>query len=350
MESLMPAKRILTAALTLLLAVSFAAPTRVSAQPASLWVAQSGAASAPGSSCGNPGYVGNTNVAIQAAVDAAPGGAIVHICRGTYSINSTITLTGKSIVLIGEGSSRTYLDGGATNNPDGTWLSGGVRIILTDSDLAVQKMTFQKGHACDGGAINAGTVSAFRTTFKGNSSNCNGGAISATTVTAANSIFKRNNAGNGGGAIFGVSATVARSTFAINSAKSTGGAIYVDNATILGSYFTRNFSRLGGAVSAELVVAHSSIFSGNRTVDPVGCATPVGPFVPCGRGGAIYSESAAILYTGAKNIFRSNKSSHGGAMYILGCTDLRDAKTYFFSHNAFAGNSVNNIAISKAGC
>jgi predicted outer membrane repeat protein len=261
----MPGKRILTAALALMLAASFAAPSGARATGASeVWVAQSGPASVPGISCANPGFVGSTGTTIQAAIAAAATNAIIHICPGTYSVSTTIDFGSVPMTLSGAGVASTILDGGATLNPDGSYLSGGVGIITTNVDLTINNLTLQHGRARDGGAIWCnGGLYLTSTNFIGNSAGIGspsnsagrGGAIVAHHLDVLNSTFTNNRGSLNGGAIWlwapaGPGGTIAGSTFANNSA-SRGGAFYGNNSTsivVSDSIFQNNSASVSGGV------------------------------------------------------------------------------------------------------
>ena len=176
-------------------------PTRATASV--LWVAQSGTAVVPGTSCTNPGYVGTTDVAIQAAINNASSDAVIHICKGTYSIGATLDLGSTPLTLVGERASTTILDGGSTLNRDGSWASGGVQILKTTANLTVQTLTFRRGHYATDTPSGAGAIDAYGTSavltvtscsFLNNSTVNRGGAIRARNLTVTNSTFTRNSA------------------------------------------------------------------------------------------------------------------------------------------------------------
>jgi len=81
------------------LALAAAAPAAQAGTPPTLWVSAAPVAGGNGTSCAKPGYN-----SIQAAVTAAPSGATVEVCAGTYPEQVVIT---KSLTLNGTGGTAT---------------------------------------------------------------------------------------------------------------------------------------------------------------------------------------------------------------------------------------------------
>ena len=320
---------VLSIALLATLLLGTPAPVRAVAPYAELWVAQRGAASAPGSSCSNPGYKGKSNAAIQAAIDDAADSAVIHLCPGRYAITATLEITGIAVTLSGAGAKTTILDGGATVRKDGTWVSGGVQILDTDDDLTVEKLTFRNGR---GGAINSGGATniidstftknstgdeggavysegalyVLRSTFTKNSAVDYGGAIDAyNTVTIVDSTFTKNHCDGTGGAVWNTraDATILNSTFTKNSADEDGGALWIDeDAFVANSTFTKNSAdEDGGAVYGvdSATVTASTFTKNSAAVD----------------GGAVYSSGDATV---TASTFTKNNGTYGGAVYTWG--------------------------------
>ncbi|MFM8625886.1 MAG: choice-of-anchor Q domain-containing protein [Actinomycetota bacterium] len=217
--------------------VSIASP--VSAVGTTRYVAATGSVGA-GTSCSSPGYVGATHASIQAAMNAASSGDVVHVCAGTYSISTRLEIT-KTLTLRGAGASSTILDGGGATQI----------LIVQDASIddnvngdeitaTVESLSFINGYAQDvngtecgdgnrcGGAIfveNESRINISSVHFKNNKADFIGGAfarfLSASEYpTVASSIndssFESNKALLDGGAIatlFGFGLTVNRSTF-----------------------------------------------------------------------------------------------------------------------------------------
>lgn len=74
------------------------------ASAATLWVSNSVPVSSPGSSCADPGYS-----TIQAAIDAAAGGARIEVCSGTFVEQLTITKSLKLSAANGAGTAKVVL-------------------------------------------------------------------------------------------------------------------------------------------------------------------------------------------------------------------------------------------------
>lgn len=374
---------VLSVALLATLLLGTPAPVRAVAPYAELWVAQRGAASAPGSSCSNPGYKGKSNAAIQAAIDDAADNAVIHLCPGRYAITATLEITGIAVTLSGAGAKTTILDGGATVRKDGTWVSGGVQILDTDDDLTVEKLTFRNGR---GGAINSGGATniidstftknstgdeggavysegalyVLRSTFTKNSAVDYGGAIDAyNTVTIVDSTFTKNHCDGTGGAVWNTraDATILNSTFTKNSADEDGGAVYgVDSATVTASTFTKNSAAVdGGAVysSGDATVTASTFTKNNGTyggaVYTWGDATVTASVFTKNSavytGGAIwiYSPNFESLLASIGNTFTKNRVEfEGSALYLL-CGEYEGTIAYFRTVNTLRRNSSTSI-------
>ena len=276
-----------------------------------------------GGSCADPDYRADgiaDSTAISDAVNDTASGGTLHFCPGTYDVNATIVITEKDITLQGAGAARTVLDGGATVAADGTWVSGGVRVVTTDSDLTVQKLTIQHAAAQGlmdagyGGAIliTGGKLAIMQCAFRANNARFGGGAIRQEPrhadyeVIIQNSIFDKNHAQaeEGGAASISANVVISRSTFSNNSAGEDGydgGAIYSGGEVdISSSRFSGNDSGYnGGAVSAQFVSAVSTAFVGNTANS--------------NYGGAIYASSVVV----ATSTFERNAAAWGGAIHTI---------------------------------
>jgi predicted outer membrane repeat protein len=379
----MLAKRTLTAAVGLvLIAMSISAPERAKAFVASeLWVAQSGTANAPGTSCNNPGYVGLTDVAIQAAVTDAAVNAVIHICNGTYNFSNSVSLS-LNLTIQGENRSGVVLDadsltrffaiaqnkqinlssmtmregsatqGGAIFADYGSVVSiadikimncgslgygryGGA--IYSFGNVNIDQSQFNNNYAEDGGAFNInGLLTLSNSQFSSNGALRYGGAANVGSAVVTSSQFTTNSSGYGG-AINGASVTVGTSTFTSNTASSYGGAIQADTATVVASTFTGNFAPFGGAVRAAEVTATTSTFTSNHATGNGGgisantSAAVTGSTFASNNapyGGAI----SALAVTATTSNFTGNTATYGGAMYTSGAT---------VTDSTFTGNQAN---------
>jgi len=320
---------VLSIALLATLLLGTPAPVRAVAPYAELWVAQRGAASAPGSSCSNPGYKGKSNAAIQAAIDDAADNAVIHLCPGRYAITATLEITGIAVTLSGAGAKTTILDGGATVRKDGTWVIGGVQILDTNDDLTVEDLAFQKGRGGYGGAISAGgATNIIDSTFTKNSTDGEGGAVySEGALNVLRSTFTKNSAYNYGGAIDAYNTvTIIDSTFTKNHCDGTGGAVWNTNgdATILNSTFTKNSADDdGGAIWTDgLAIVTSSTFTRNHTA---------------AAGGAVYGWDSATVT--ASTFTKNSAAVDGGAVYSPGDATVT-ASTFTKNNGAHNGGAL----------
>ncbi len=380
---------VLSIALLATLLLGTPAPVRAVAPYAELWVAQRGAASAPGSSCSNPGYKGKSNAAIQAAIDDAADNAVIHLCPGRYAITATLEITGIAVTLSGAGAKTTILDGGATVRKDGTWVIGGVQILDTDDDLNVVDLAFQNGRGGYGGAISGGGATniidstftknstggeggavysegalyVLRSTFTKNSAVDYGGAIDAyNTVTIVNSTFTKNHCEGTGGAVWntGGDATILNSTFTKNSADDDGGALWINrDAFVANSTFTKNRTAAnGGAVYGwDSATVTASTFTKNSAANAGGAvftwgdATVTASTFTKNRaaytGGAIWVSSPNFesLLASIGNTFTKNRDVLGGSALYLVCGDYEATIAYFRTVNTLRRNSSPSINI-----
>jgi len=257
-----------------------------------------------GTSCSLPDYIAgpaNADVQIQLGVDHTIAGGTLHLCSGTYTIDTTIDLSGKAIALSGASAATTILDGGTIYADDLVDVEG-VRILYSDNAITVADLTLQNALAVG-----------------------NGGAIStSTTATVSDSIFANNSATTAGAIYANTTATVTDSTFTSNTARDFAGAIYAETvATVTRSTFTDNTADLGGAITATTATVTRSTFTRN-TATNVGGAIFIFTVATVARstftrntatnvGGAIYTQHAATV---ARSTFtRNTATTGGGAIY-----------------------------------
>ncbi len=214
---------------------------------------------------------------------------------GVY-INKDLTINGNGHILSGNGQARIF-------NIDG-------------HNVVLNNITFIKGKADDGGAINTTpqtSLSIDSCKFENNSAK-NGGAIylkSYKNVNIESSVFKNNTASVKGGAIYYYgnyrSDTFCNitGTFTNNKASDDGGAIYLIDVAkyhLKGNFTNNTAGKNGGAVCADVSLAVSrftidGIFDSNAAV----------------YGGAVYSFNPFGNFTG---IYQNNRASKdGGAIY-----------------------------------
>jgi predicted outer membrane repeat protein len=232
-----------------------------------------------GTSCSLPDYIAgpaNADVQIQLGVNHTLAGGTLHLCAGTYTIDTTIDLSGKAIALSGASAATTILDGGTIYADDLVDVEG-VRILYSDNAITVADLTLRNALAVG-----------------------NGGAISTSnSATVSDSIFANNSATTAGAIYANTTATVARSTFTSNTARDFAGAIYAETvATVTDSSFTDNTADLGGAITATTATVARSTFTRNT-------ATSIG--------GAIFTYTVANV---TRSTFTRNTAGYvGGAIY-----------------------------------
>lgn len=337
-------------------AVEFEAPT--------LYVAL-GVANGVGGSCATPDY-GSLSYAedpddtIQAAIDASVADGVVHVCAGTwlldsdgvFNVDDQLSTKGKGLVLRGDGRDETILQSTALS---------GRRIISTvdgggenPAAITIEDMELRGGNVeWDGGAVYASEVSCTDSDFADNESSLNGangygGAIYATeSFNSSGCNFTDNAAAKSGGAIWsGGSLEVVRGAFTRNTAEVDGGAVFaVDDTSIDDSSFRQNESATaaGGAIfvsSASTVRIEQSSFSENEaeeagavnanaddvTISAVNFSSNV---ARVGSGGALQGEVESITVESSR--FAENEASGSGGALALGGDELVSASITFSS-------------------
>ncbi len=208
------------------------------------------------------------------AANAREGEDVILLRQGIYVLsrvgNETAAAAGDlnltdDLVLIGQGASRTGINGGGLDRI--FQIPGGITVEIRDVTLYNGRSTGA------GGAIrNEGALTIARSVIEGNSTVAGtpgagfGGAIltdgDASTLTVTDSTFSSNSATGGGGAI------------------SIGGIVRLDNVTISGN---RSVNDFGGGL---YVFADSRAFLNNVTVTGNNAAM---------EGGGIYAENAAFI-------------------------------------------------------
>jgi hypothetical protein len=238
---------------------------------------------------------------IGAAIAAAPAGATIQICPGTYS--ERLSINAKPLSLVGTGGAAvTVIDGGA----------GGT--VLTVAGTAGAGVTLQG------------------LTFRNGSTATNGGGVScaSSTLRIVDSVFFANVAENGGAlAATGCALDVFRSRFEQNRARSEGGGARLDGSSgrLEECQLVGNRAVLGGSVHVRegtvaivrnnlqsnvaelrgggLYHASSSAVTGNTFADNQGLWI----------GGGIYVEAHAPLFQD-NTVNGSWSVNDGGGMYV----------------------------------
>ncbi|HUQ01170.1 MAG TPA: hypothetical protein VM261_01685 [Kofleriaceae bacterium] len=234
---------------------------------------------------------------LGAAVAAAPAGATLEICAGTYSDRLGIN---KSLTLRGAGSATTILDAA----------QGGSAIELTGATLTITGLTIQRGRsATQGGGIKCtnATLAISASALLDNRAEAGGGGIggSGCTVAIDGVRFDTNEGRDFGGGIYLVNSTgtIASSQFNANSADYGGGVNLMDgDVDISASQFTTNRARVrgGGLYQNSDSTVSNSTFDRNTSG---------------WTGGAVHVNQHAPTFTASQ--FTNNSTAwEGGAFYI----------------------------------
>ena len=277
----------------------------------------------------NDGGYDSDDDAIRAAVDAAANGDTIHICAGTYQLESTIIVFEDELTFVGDGATKTILDGGARWDleddgitPITPFTEPGVPILVSNADLTAEAIQFTGGYASEGSC------------GMGNSS---GGAICAYHhLTVRDSSFISNAADEYGGAIGAETVDIDGSSFTGNISYQ-GGAIILQGGSIANTEFTNNTALVGGAVyfcSWDNLFISNSTFTENYTWD-----TMMGEDI--GNGSAIYSYGDNYLLSISSSMFIGNIAKGSGTVSV------QDA--YVAVNNSkFIGNSADRGAALHA--
>ena len=256
----------------LLVGLGSAAEVRAATFYAALSGAPSGSA---GGSCLSPGFVGvgngsSVDNAIQAAVDAASDGDTVRVCEGLWVLTpgtDTVTVSGKSLSIVGAGKSQTLLEKGSASD----------RSLLTalSSALTVRDMTLQNSGASSvpGGVLATGDgvspvrfLTLINVELKNLSSLSAPGAVQAEAgLSVDQGLFSGNQtvSGLGGAVRVAAGSSFFNSTAFTGNASSGsgGGALYVSGPlSVSKASFSGNRAELGsgGAIFATEVVADNA--------------------------------------------------------------------------------------------
>lgn len=333
------------------------------------YVAATGSVGA-GSSCTSPGYVGATNVPIQAALNAASTGDTVFVCAGTYAISTRLEVT-KTLTLTGAGAATTIFDGGGNTQilivQDGNINDGasGDEITATISNLSFVNgnatdflgdgSECTDGNRCGGGIFveNESVVNISNVHFKNNKADFIGGGFARfignwATVPSVieNSSFESNLAGFDGGAVatlFGFGLTINRSTFYQNGLLPTwnarsGAAIIANfaNATINDSTIVDHEAPAGitvlygGLTLNRTLVAQvggstTNICNNQQTVD--------------GARGNLVTDSSCV------NVTQDKATAGAGNSAVVSTSSL---KLGTFAYRGYATKSIPLLAGSSA--
>ena len=309
---------------------------------------------------GSLSYASDPDATIQAAINAAAEGDIIHICQGTWNLYSTsgdrpvntadhLNTNSKSMTLRGDGRDKTILK--ATNF--GRIISSSDAAGENWEPLTFQNIELQGGNVnWDGGAVAARGVTCINSDFVNNSAEAgSGGAIySEGPVAITSCLFTGNEATSDGGAVWvsTYALTVRGSTFATNTAMGCGGGIFAGDviATVAGSRFeanTANFSAAYcGNYNGSLTVSGSN-FRSNRALISIGAVEAhevissrnqyVNNVADSANGALQFCEGSLD-----RDTFQGNRSSSGFAALNAAC-DLISMQRTTFTRNIGEGSA-----------
>jgi hypothetical protein len=348
--------------------------------------------SGPGTSCSDPGYRSEDQLALYNALNDAEAGDTVHLCEGhwVFTNDGFYDAVPDNVTIQGLGAGRSVLDGNGSH-----YLLG----ITTGTGIVVRGITFHDGYegsyaaglyvlnaevtvvACEftenwaneyGAALSAqgSTVHVVSSHFQDNIAGF-GAALVAndSTVTVTNSRFVENNAtdgrsGYGGAAIYnwGGSVSITGSTFVDNETASTGAGVmgYLGPVTILNSSFVGNIASQGPAVysygdDSDVIIKQSRFIDNlNSAADDGGAVTfehnnsdlVMENNLFQGNSGATYGGAAEIWNVSGSirvigNTFRDNSAVEGGALWIDIRGGTRDIqKNLFIGNRAAVGGAI----------
>ncbi len=382
--------------LFVLVAVSSTAPGSTRATiGTTLYVAHGSDAldSGPGTSCSNPGYRSDDQLAIFNALNDAVAGDTVQLCEGewVHTANGFYDVIPDNVTIQGLGAGVTVLDGGGSYYLLG--LTEGRGVVIRDItfqnafevtygaglyfeyvEATVIDCEFLSNSADYGAGLTADTESVIHVVgslFEGNEADYGAALVAKNdaSVTVTNSRFEDNSATNfrsgyGGAAVYnyGGVVNISNSTFVDNDTASTGAGVMVYDGptTITNSTFTANVASQGPAVysygdDSDVTIRNSRFIDNfNDSEDDGGAVTfehnnsdlviEGNTFV--GNTGAYYGGAVEIWdVTGSirvvGNIFRNNSAIEGGALWIDirgGTRDIR--RNQFLRNRAVFGGAV----------
>jgi|GEM_PF-3626332 len=325
--------------------------------------ASGGGASGTGGG-GNPGVVvavcaqGGDYPTLGAAIAAAPAGATLQVCPGTYA--ERLTIASKSLRIVGTGGpTMTFIDAGGAGTAvtltgtggEGLTLRGltirngtttangiGAGIMCTGSTLVLLEDVLTT-HSADGGGgglqANGCALDISATHFDMNRGIPRGGGAFLTNSTGEirDSQFTNGSAEEGAGvAAIGGSVALRHNTFAMNAAVLRGGGIYQESAgPIQNNTVTMNSA--GWTAGGVYLGLNPTMFTGNT----------VSKNTSVNDGGGIYVFQADGI-TINNNIISGNQSDDdGGGLRIFESAAHVESNTVEDNH---AGDSGGGIRVS----
>jgi len=258
----------------------------------------------------------------------------------TIKLNSTLEIK-KDVVIRGTNINGEVLDITLAGGLDSKKKFSILGVSFADANITVEHITFTKGYAGFGGAINFSQLTFpkkhaefLRVISFNEVEDGKGGNLIVTNCTFTENFSTIDAHFNGGGAIYvhSGSLTINDSSFTSNEAENEGGAVWVgwgNNITITGSAFTENNVKLraGGAVmisrANNTIIADSS-FDKNTA----------------GSGGAVRINEIRKNFTIRDSAFTENVA-RGGSGGALEGNQFTIINCIFTSNSAGEGGAIN---------
>jgi len=270
------------------------------------------------------GTGGGGSFADAASLDTAlgivngAGGAAgpIYMKAGTYSLSTTVTVLAPARILGGfagtEASPEDRTGEPGVDNVTTLDGQGAVQVLITGSDIELDRISFINGVAEQGGGLR----------------------VAGSTLLMTDCMVTDCEATDSGGGLYiagNVEPLITGSTFANNTAVNRGGGIKVagnPGPEIRNSLFSGNSATLGGGIDYDTTSPYGCIhctFVGNTASD---------------RGGAMY-QSGNGTSAAFQTVFDSNTAAYGGACASSAGNDYISR----FYNNVF----INNVATEDGG-
>jgi hypothetical protein len=275
---------------------------------------------------------------LQPAIDAAPDGATLTLCPGTWVVPATLQIA-RPLTIVGAGVGQTILDGGEQSQ---------VIDISADGEVTLQALSITNGTSgTGGGAIrNAANLTLVDAELTANTSTYaayddGGGAISSTNaLTLRNTIVHGNTSAQYGGGIFVRAGTMTvddGSSIEMNTAQQGGGIYAVNNSVVTlktGSRIFKNHAVVqGGGIltrDSTLTLEGGSGVEENTTGD-------------LGFGGGVWTQDSTVTLASGSWVNRNHADNLGGGIYVgLNCEVTLKSGSQLLGNEAHTGGAMYN--------
>jgi predicted outer membrane repeat protein len=256
---------------------------------------------------------------IQAAINAAPAGAVVSVAPGTYG---PISFAGKAVeVRSRSGAASTVISAGNQPRYAVTFASNEGRASVLDGFTITGGRGTMTGSPNGGGVRVSGASPTLRNlTVTGNQSIRGAGVCIVGGEPLLSHVVVRQNVAQRGGGLYAESANVAisRSTFERNEALTDGGGVYVQAATLaLHDSAVRDNIAQGVGVGMYLGFAAVDFQRVSVESNGVRTASAADPDARAFGGGGIYTYGQVSGVMNAMTV-RANRAFAGAGLYLAG--------------------------------